>query len=79
MSAGSAASLPPQVLMLITATSAGLLAWHQATRIDRGVQRQRWGRHPQSHRELGFILGALVAAVPAVTVLQMSLIPSIAH
>ena len=69
----------PFVLMLITATSAGLLAWHQATRIDRQVQRERWRRQPQSHRELGFILGALIIAVAAATVLQMSLVPRIVH
>jgi hypothetical protein len=39
----------PFVLMLITVTSAGLLAWHQVTRIDRQVQCERWRRQPQSH------------------------------
>ena len=69
----------PLALMLITATSAGLLAWHQATRIDRQVQGERWRRQPQSHRELGFGLGALVTAVAAATVLQLSLVPRIVH
>jgi hypothetical protein len=36
--------------MVITAAFAGLLAWHQATRIDREVQRERWRRQPQSLR-----------------------------
>jgi hypothetical protein len=69
----------PLALMLITATFAGLLAWHQATRIDRQVQRERWRRQPQSLRELGFVLGALVTAVAAATVLQLSLVPRIGH
>ena len=68
----------PLVLMVITAAFAGLLAWHQATRIDRRAQRARW-RHSPSHWELGFVLGALVTAVAAATVLQMSLVPRIVH
>ena len=69
----------PLVLMVITAAFAGLLAWHQATRIDREVQRERWRRQPQSLRELGLILRALITAVAAATVLQMSLVPRLVH
>ena len=69
----------PLALIVTTATFAGLLAWHQATRIDRQVQRERWRRQPQSNGELGFVLGALVTAVAAATVLQLSLVPRTVH
>jgi hypothetical protein len=67
----------PLALISITATFAGLLAWHQATLIDR--EREHWPRQAPSSRERGFILGALVTAVAAATVLQILLVRHFLH
>jgi hypothetical protein len=65
-------SLP---LMLITAALAGLLAWHQATRLDRQAEGESWPRQTEQHGAMGLALAALVMAVAAAMLLQMMLLP----
>jgi hypothetical protein len=64
-------------LALLLVVVAGLLAWDQATSIDRQAQHESGGRQPQSNGALGLAVAALVGAVAAATVLQLMLLPRI--
>jgi hypothetical protein len=56
---------------------AALLAWHQATRIDRQVDHENSSR--QSEPSLELALGALVSAIAAAMVLQMMVLQRVVH
>jgi hypothetical protein len=56
---------------LIAAVAAGVLAWQNATRLDRESLRSGWPGEPADGGRWLLVLGALVAAVVATTVLQL--------
>jgi hypothetical protein len=62
---------------LMAAVVSGLLAWHHATRIDRQTGRESWPRQTEPCSALGLVLGALVTAVAAATLLQLMFLPRI--
>ena len=62
---------------LIASLVCGVLAWHQATLIDRQAGHERRPRQFDPNGPLGLALGALVAAVAAATVLQLMFLPRI--
>jgi hypothetical protein len=64
---------------LIALLVCGVLAWRQATRIDRQIGHERCPRQSEPNGALGLALGALVAAVSAATVLQLMMLPRIVH
>jgi 4-hydroxybenzoate polyprenyltransferase len=57
----------------------GVLAWHHATRIDRQAGHESCPRQSGPDAALGLALAALVAAVAAATVLQLTFLPRIVH
>jgi hypothetical protein len=59
---------------LIAAVAAGVLAWHHATRLDRESLRSGWPGEPADGSGWLLVLGALIAAVAATTVLQFVLL-----
>jgi hypothetical protein len=56
---------------------AALLAWHQATRIDRQVGHESSSRQREPDGVLGFALGALLTAVAAAMLLQTMVLPRV--
>ena len=65
------------LIPLLAAVCAGLLAWHHATRLDR-QQIEPWPSRTDDHRGgWPLVLGALVAAVAATTVLQLAVLSSL--
>ena len=65
------------LLAPLAALIAALLAWQHATRLDRQSQHQGWSHPPDDRGHWTFVLGALIAAVLAATVLQTFLLAAI--
>jgi hypothetical protein len=67
-------------LPLLVALAAAVVAWRHATRLDRWSVNEGWpGEAGEERRSWSVPLGALVAAMAAVALLQLTLLSRLAH